>query len=199
MMTEHSFEYKALRFLNDRIERYDITDHSLKIALYDIPENEYIQGMDHLKNVGYVKNKELYEKGLSITPQGQVKLQQLQRIVDNEKKQETQFKIKYPLGLSQELFWTLLIALVSGAFGFGIYFGSNKFDRNLIELSETNKELKDTIKVRENTITYIRHNSDSALNILSHMPYNEMTLDTLSFRKVQTTIENAGAALNLNK
>ena len=74
-MIDQSFEYKALRFLNDRIERYDITDHSLKIALYDIPENEYIQGMDVLRNNGYIKNKELYEKGLSITPQGQVKLQ----------------------------------------------------------------------------------------------------------------------------
>jgi hypothetical protein len=198
-MTEQSFEYKALRFLNDRFERYDITDHSLKIALYDIPENEYIHGLNVLRNVGYIKNKELYEKGLSITPQGQVRLQQLQKIVDNEKKQEIQSIIKYPLGLSQELFWTVLIALVGGAFGLGIYFGSSKFDRNLIELSDTNRELKDTIKVRENTIKYIRHNSDSALTILSHMPYNEMTLDTLSFRKVQTTIENAGAALYLNK
>jgi len=198
-MTEHSFEYKALRFLNDRIERYDITNHSLKIALYDIPENEFIQGMEALRNIGHIKNKELYEKGISITTQGQVRLQQLQKIVDNEKKQESQSIIKYPLGLSQELFWTLFIALISGAFALGIYFGSNKFDRNLIELSDTNKELKDTIKARENIIKYIRHNSDSALNILSHMPYDEMTLDTLSFRKVQTTIEDAGAALYLNK
>lgn len=198
-MSEQSFEYKALRFLNDRIERYDITDHSLKIVLYDIPENEYMQGMGTQKKIGYIKNKELYEKGLSITPQGQVKLQQLQTIVDHEKKQEIHSKIKYPLGLSQELFWTVLITLVSGAFGLGLYFGSNRFDRNLIELSDTNKELKDTIKVRENTIKYIRFNSDSALTILSHIPYNEMTLDTISFRKVQTTIENAGAALYLNK
>lgn len=198
-MTEHSFEYKALRFLNDRIERYDITDHSVKIALYDIPEMEYIQGMDVLRNKGYIKNKELYEKGLSITSQGQVRLQQLQKIVENENKQGRQTIIKYPLGLGQELFWTVLIALVGGAFGLGIYFGSNKFDRNLIELSDTNRDLKDTIKVRENTIKYIRSNSDSALNILGHMPYNEMTLDTLSFRKVQTTIEYAGGALYLNK
>ena len=198
-MTEQAFEYKAFRFLNDRFECYDITDHSLKIALYDIPENEYKQGMDTLRNSGYLKNKELYEKGLSITSQGQVRLQQLQRIVDNEKRQESQSIIKYPLGLNQELFWTLLIALVGGAFGLGIYFGSNKFDRNLIELSDTNRELKDTIKIRENTIKYIRQNSDSALNILGHMPYDEMKLDTMSWRKVQTTIENAGAALYLNK
>ena len=31
------------------------------------------------------------------------------------------------------------------------------------------------------------------------MPYNQMTLDTGEFRKVQTNIENAGAALYLNK
>lgn len=198
-MTEHSFEYKALRFLNDRIERYDITDHSLKIALHDIPENEYIQGMDMLRNIGYIKNKELYEKGLSITSKGQVRLQQLKKSVDNENNQEIQSVIKYPLGVSQELFWTVLLALVGGSFGLGIYFGSNKFDRNLIELSDTNRELKDTIKAHENTIKYIRNNSDSALNILGHMPYNEMTLDTLAFRKVQTTIENAGGVLYLNK
>jgi hypothetical protein len=198
-MPKHCFEYKALRFLNDRIECYNITHYSFKIALFHIPEKEFIQGIDGLRNIGYIKNKELYEKDLTITLQGQIRLQQFQKIAENEKRQERQSIIKYPLGLSQELFWTVLIALVSGVFALGIYFGSNKFDRNLIELSDTNKELKDIIIARENTINYIRHNSDSALNILDRMHYNEMTLDTLSFRKVQTTIENEGASLYLNK
>jgi len=90
-MTQHTFEYKALRFLNDRIELYNITDYSLKIALYDFPENQYIQEIDSLRNIGYIKNKDLYEKGLSITDQGQIRLQQLQKIVDREKKQSKPF------------------------------------------------------------------------------------------------------------
>jgi hypothetical protein len=198
-MTEQTFDYKALRFLNDRVELYNITDNSMRIALYDFPENEYVQGMVMLRQVGYVNNKDLREQGLSITSQGQIRLNQLQRIVENEKIQDAPVKIKFPLGLGQELFWPLLIAIIGGAFALGHYFGSNKFDRNLIELSEVNRDLRDSIKSRDYAIKYIRNNSDSAHNILGHMPYNEMTLDTASFRKVQTTIENAGAALNLNK
>lgn len=81
----------------------------------------------------------------------------------------------------------------------GIYFGNNKFDNNLLELSQAKKDLRDSLKAKDNLIQSIRRNSDSALNILGHMPYNEMKLDTTSFRKVQTTIENAGAILFLNK
>jgi hypothetical protein len=104
------------------------------------------------------------------------------------------------------LFWSVALTLLGGFFGFGFYVGTTKFDKNLIELTDSNRELKsdivnlkDTIKTRENSIEYMRRISDSALNILGHMPYDEMTLDTLSYRKVQTTIENAGAALYLNK
>jgi hypothetical protein len=95
--------------------------------------------------------------------------------------------------------------VVGGIFAFGLYVGSIKFDKNLIDLSDIDREfktesanLKETVKARENSVEYMRKISDSALNILGHMPYKEMTLDTLSFRKVQTTIENAGAALYLN-
>lgn len=77
--------------------------------------------------------------------------------------------------------------------------GTVKYDADKITLLEDRKSLQDTIRVRENTIKYLRHNSDSALTILSNMPYKEMKLDTSEFRKVQTNIENAGAALYLNK
>lgn len=113
--------------------------------------------------------------------------------------QETIIKKQLPFGASAELFWGIFIAIVGCAFTLGLYFGSNKFDRNLIELSDIKRALEDTIRIREITINHIRHNSDSALNILSHMPYDEMKLDTLSWRKVQTTIEDAGAILYLNK
>lgn len=93
------------------------------------------------------------------------------------------------------IFWVALPIICSLAF----FLGTIKFDADKISLVEDKKALQDTIKVRENTINYLRHNSDSALNILGHMPYNEMKLDTNEFRKVQTNIENAGAALYLNK
>ena len=92
-------------------------------------------------------------------------------------------------------FWVALPIICGACF----FLGTIKFDTEKMSLAEDKKALKDTIKIRENTITYLRHNSDSALNILGHMPYNEMKLDTNEFRKVQTNIENAGAALYLNK
>lgn len=108
--------------------------------------------------------------------------------------------------IKHELFWSVGIAVLGAFFVAGLYIGNMKFDRNLMDLSDTNRELKakidslkDTIKAREQLVEYVRRNSDSAHVILSHMPYKEMTLDSSEFRKVQTTIENAGAALHLNK
>jgi hypothetical protein len=45
----------------------------------------------------------------------------------------------------------------------------------------------------------MRFISDSAHQILGHMPYDQMKLDTSEFRKVQSNIEAAGAALYLNE
>ena len=108
--------------------------------------------------------------------------------------------------IKHELIWSAGLALLGAFFAAGLYIGNTKFDRNLIDLSDSNSllksditSLKDTIKAREHIIEYMRYNSDSALNILSHMPYKDMTLDSQSFNKVQSTIENAGAALYLNK
>jgi hypothetical protein len=108
--------------------------------------------------------------------------------------------------INVSLFWTLALASLGGFFAFGQHVGTTKFDKNLIDLSDSNRtfksdivSLKDTVKVRENVIEYMRHVSDSTLNILGNMPYKQMTLDSLSFKKVQSTIEKAGAALYLNK
>ncbi|HKB44393.1 MAG TPA: hypothetical protein VKC90_08380, partial [Chitinophagaceae bacterium] len=92
-------------------------------------------------------------------------------------------------------FWVALPLIC----GFAFFLGTVKYDADKISLSEKNRALEDSVKVRDNAIRDIRNNSDSALNILGHMPYNEMKLDTQEFRKVQTTIENAGGALYLNK
>lgn len=101
--------------------------------------------------------------------------------------------------LTNKLFWGTILVLVSGAFTLGYYFGNSKFDSRLIELTDNNKTLRDSVQSRDFIISRMKTISDSALNILGHMPYNEMTLDSMSYRKVQTTIENAGAALYINK
>jgi len=101
--------------------------------------------------------------------------------------------------LKNPLFWTVVAILIAGSFTLGFYLGNARFDANLIELSETKRDLQDSLKIKNRIIESLRHNSDSALNILGHMPYDKMNLDTLSHRKVQTTIENAGKALYLNK
>ncbi len=99
----------------------------------------------------------------------------------------------YKIGIGT--FWIVLPLICTTVF----FLGTIKYDADKISLVQENQALKDTINIRENTIKYLRHNSDSALNILSHMPYGDMKLDTNEFRKVQTNIENAGAALYLNK
>lgn len=101
--------------------------------------------------------------------------------------------------LKNQVFWTTTVILVSAAFTVGFYLGNVRFDSNLIALSDDKKTLQDSLRMKEQLIQKLRHNSDSALNILSHMPYKEMTLNANSFLKVQTTIENAGAVLYLNK
>lgn len=99
----------------------------------------------------------------------------------------------YVIGIGT--FWAVIPVVCGVAF----FSGTIKYDSEKINLSEENRALKDTIKVREKKIEYMKRISDSAHNILGHMPYDEMKLDTLEYRKVQTNIENAGAALNLNK
>lgn len=43
-------------------------------------------------------------------------------------------------------FWSVLVLMTSAAFGLGMNFGSNKFDKEKIELSEENSMLKDSIQ-----------------------------------------------------
>lgn len=92
-------------------------------------------------------------------------------------------------------FWIALPIICTAAF----FLGTIKYDADKISLAEQKRALQDTVRAKESTIKFLRHNSDSALDILGHMPYDQMTLDTLEFRKVQTNIESAGSALYLNK
>lgn len=93
------------------------------------------------------------------------------------------------------VFWGFI-----GAFLIGVPLWSFDQGKDLgyQRVDEERLQLKDSVKVLNKAINYMRHNSDSALNILSHMPYDKMTLDTLTYRKVQTNIEGAGAVLYLN-
>ncbi|HKG06857.1 MAG TPA: hypothetical protein VKB19_10390 [Pedobacter sp.] len=105
---------------------------------------------------------------------------------------EGHYKIKH------ELFWTVLLALLSGTFYLGQLIGNTRFDISTNEIREKNKVLTDSLKLQRKAMERMRFVSDSALNILGHMPYEQMKLDTSEFRKVQTNIESAGAALYLN-
>ncbi len=100
--------------------------------------------------------------------------------------------------IKHELFWTVLLALLSGTFYVGQLIGNTRYDISTNEIRETNKLLKDSLKLQRRTIERMSFVSDSALNILGHMPYDRMKLDTSEFRKVQSNIEAAGAALYLN-
>lgn len=104
--------------------------------------------------------------------------------------------------IKQELFWTVLlgisIPLLSATFYVGQLIGNTKYDLSTNEVRETSKLLNDSLKLQRRTIERMRFVSDSALNILGHMPYNQMKLDTSEFHKVQSNIEAAGAALYLN-
>lgn len=82
---------------------------------------------------------------------------------------------------------------------FSFFLGTIKYDSEKINLANKNQALEDSIMIYKNKIKFMIRNSDSAHNILGHMPYSEMKLDTQEFRKVQTNIENAGAALGLIK
>jgi hypothetical protein len=66
------------------------------------------------------------------------------------------------------------------------------------DVRERNHQLLDSLKRQSRVVERMRFVSDSALNIIGHMPYDQMKLDTAQFHKVQLTIEAAGAALYLN-
>ncbi len=101
--------------------------------------------------------------------------------------------------IKSPLFWSILTILIGASFTLGVYFGNTRFDSNMILLTEEKKALLDTVKIKENLINVFRNNSDSALNILSHLPYSELKIDSLEFNIIQSTIEKVGEVLRLNK
>lgn len=104
--------------------------------------------------------------------------------------------------IKHELFWTVLlgiaIPLLSGTFYVGQLIGNTRYDATTNEIRENNQQLKDSLRRDQMVIERMKHVSDSALNIIGHMPYDQLKLDTAQFHKVQSTIEAAGAALYLN-
>jgi len=59
------------------------------------------------------------------------------------------------------IFWAVLPIICGVAF----FLGTIKYDADKINLSEKKRALEDTIKLRDNTIKFIRRNSDSANTI----------------------------------
>jgi hypothetical protein len=198
---QNTYAYKAKQLIESFIEQLE-DKKRIAIAQATQKNKATVSKEDSLKQ----QLASLTTKYNSIFSQKQNLEEELNQIKNQPKPKKSLFKVaKGVYQINTSLFWGVILPLLGGFFAFGLYVGTTKFDKNLIDLSDSNRELKnevvnlkDTVKVRENSVEYMRTNSDSALNILAHMPYQEMTLDTLSFRKVQTTIENAGAALYLN-
>lgn len=72
------------------------------------------------------------------------------------KQDDMETKVKYPLGMNQEVFWPVILAVIGTAFGLGFYFGNNKFDREKIDyynqiriLESDTAELKHAIHYHE--------------------------------------------------
>jgi len=106
-------------------------------------------------------------------------------------------------------FWGTMAAACALFLAAGYYWGNSKFDSEKFQLKEQRDHYRaqvdsmtklstGTIKLQRQTIERMRFVSDSALNILGHMPYDQMKLDPTQFHKVQSNIEAAGAALYLN-
>lgn len=199
---QNTYAYKAKQLIENFIEQLE---EKKRLAILEATQkskatvNREVNLSNQLTNLTANYNALFSEK--------QKIEEELNQIKNKPKVKKNLFKVTQGVyQINTSLFWGVILSLLGGFFAFGLYVGTTKFDKNLIDLSDSNQELKaevanlqDTIKARNNSVEYMRRVSDSALNILGHMPYNEMNLDTLSFRKVQTTIENAGAALYLNK
>lgn len=179
-MTEQSFEYKALRFLNDRFELYDISDHDLKTALFDIPLNEYNHGMTSLREIGYIKNKDLYEKGLTITEQGKVRLQQMQRVVDSEKKQpKTRWERITPI---RDLIGT--IGVLSAIFlGWLTWYGN----KENADLKSEVDSLKDSISFYKGNLPEHKNDTISILSNKIYLPQTKRSIGEID--KIVSEIE----------
>jgi hypothetical protein len=198
----NAYAYKAKQLIENFIEQLE---EKKRIAITEATQKSKatLSREDNLKQ----QIASLTTNYNSLLSEKQKIEEDLNQIKNKPKQKNILFKAaKGVYQINPSLFWGVILPLLGGFFAFGLYVGTTKFDKNLIDLSDSNREyknaivnLKDTVKARENSVEYMRRISDSALNILGHMPYKEMTLDTSSFRKVQMTIENAGAALYLNK
>lgn len=198
---QKTYAYKAKQLIENFIEQLE---EKKRVAISEAAQKSKITASKEDTLNQQLSN--LTAKYNSLFSEKQVIEDELNQIKNKPKRKHLFRATQGAYQINPGLFWGVILPLLGGFFAFGLYVGTTKFDRNLIDLSDSNSELKtevahlkDTVKARETSIEYMRQISDSALNILGHMPYREMTLDTLSFRKVQTTIENAGAALYLNK
>jgi hypothetical protein len=199
---QNMYEKKAKQLIENYI---DLLEEKNKIAITEANK----------KNQKSVQREHMFQQQLEeLVPKYNFQVeenrrlhQEFQNLQTEAKQKRTYWKILNGVyHINVPLFWSVALPLLGGFFAFGLYAGTTKFDKNLIELSDSNRifqsdivSLKDTIKVRENGIEYMRHVSDSALNILGNVPYTEIVLDSIAFKKIQSTIEKAGAALYLNK
>jgi hypothetical protein len=82
--TQNSFEYKALRFLNDRFEEYTIDETTFRAFLAEFPTIEFDEGIAKLRTNKYLSNKTSPDRpnGLTITPDGMKRLNRMQEHIN---------------------------------------------------------------------------------------------------------------------
>jgi hypothetical protein len=183
-MTGESFEYKTLRFLNDRFELYNITESALRIYLYDIPESEITQGLVLLREQDKIGNKDLHDKGLTITKQGQVRLQQMQKHVDKEKvKEKTRWERWTPVREA-----IALLLAISGGIAVWYTISINQ-DKEI--LKNENKLLKDSLSINRNMSVETIQKTDikvqcKSWEIVKDSKYDPDIIDSCTYKNIVT-------------
>ena len=89
MTEEEELEYRILFYLNSNIEIYDITDAVLRGQFFSAPEKRYQKAIASLGQQNYVGNKINQGKGITITPDGQKRLNEIQSKINLENNKRT--------------------------------------------------------------------------------------------------------------
>lgn len=175
------------KYLKKQLERIDKDDfeHWLQVTV-GYAENYF--GSNHqrirlLKQVrlGIVKNDLLDDKAGKIQNLKSEARSYVNEFIDDLedlKLDATQpSKIKYPLNLSQEVFWTVCLAIIAAAFSLGYYFGNNKFDKDKIDYYNQVRSL-----TNDTTTLNVRIRELDSVNIRFRNDISSLQLDTTTYR-----------------
>jgi cation transport regulator ChaC len=152
-MTEE-LEYKVLRYLNDRIEDYNIQDNQLRGLLHSVPDDRYNKLIESLLERKHIDHKTQNEKGWTITNDGQKELNYLQTNINNRTSENLIASTKF------NTYATLILAIGAVVISILQYCQSSKQTEimekqlRLDSLSNTKYELvHDTVYIRCDSLT----------------------------------------------